>query len=228
MDEKERLKDHIEMLFINVPRSRAAYELQEELLANSIERYDDLTRGGMGAQEALQSVINSIGDVDELISALPPDDYSVLNRDWEYENRSRSAMIVTIAVGLYILAGVVFFVGVFFGEWLWEPATLVGLAAAGALCIPPTCMLVYNAQMRPKYKKREDTVVENFKEWNNDSKKLKSLRGALSSVIWTVCLVAYFLVSFFTGAWAITWILFIIAACLEAVVTLYFQLRKLG
>jgi len=71
-------------------------------------------------------------------------------------------------------------------------------------------------------------VVEEFKEWSNDNKKAKSVRGgAISSLVWTLTILIYLLLSFWTGAWYITWILFLVAVCIEAVVTLVFRIREL-
>ncbi len=222
MDVKQTLQAHIDGLFADAPKSRAAYELREELLANSLERYEDLTRGGMEENAAIQLVMQNIGDVDELLAALPKDMGSLSDEDLK-----KSAWIKTVAVGLYILAGVVFIIGMFLSSILWDEAMFIFLAAAGLICIVPTCMLVYNAQIRPQYQKNANTVVEDFKEWNQDTKRTKATRGAISSIIWTVCLVVYFVVSFATFAWYITWVIFLVAACAEAVVSLLFAMRKL-
>lgn len=224
MDAKETIRAELDRLFASAPRNRASFELQEELLANCMERYSDLTRGGMEQNAAIQMVISNLGNVDELIAALPGDD-GFARAEWEDERRQRSAVTTTIAVGLYILAGVVFFISIFISAIAYEPALLIGLAVAAALCIAPTCMLVYNAYRYPKYEKKEDTVVEDFREWQNDSKKAKSLRKSISSLIWTLTLVLYFLISFTTFAWHITWVIFLIAACLEAIVGIFFSMK---
>ncbi len=225
MDEKKILREHLDGLFAAAPRSRAAYELQEELMANSLERYGDLVKGGMGEEAAIQAVIGSIGNVDELLAGLPTDD-PVSLREMESERRARSAVTVTVAVGLYVLAGVVFFVGGFLSEAFWPNAGALGLVLALLICIAPTCMLVYNAYRWPRYKKEDNTVVEEFKAWNNDSRKTKSLRGAVSALLWTVAVFAYLAVSFATFDWQITWIIFVAAACFEAVIGLVFRLRE--
>ncbi|NLW79252.1 MAG: hypothetical protein GXY32_07570 [Ruminococcaceae bacterium] len=106
-----------------------------------MERYEDLTKNGMDAEEALRSVMASIGNVDELVAALPDEGQSV-RLPISDEQRARSARTVTIAIGLYILAGVVFFIGVFLGGVVWDYAVLLGLILAAAICIIPTYMLV--------------------------------------------------------------------------------------
>ena len=84
--------------------------------------------------------------------------------------------------------------------------------------IIPTCLLVYIANISPKYSKAEDTIVEEFKEWKSDSMKLKSVKQATYSVLWTLTVFLYFLISFITFAWYATWMIFLIAICAQAII----------
>lgn len=221
MNANEKLRAHIDSLFVEAPATRAAGELKEELLANALERYADLRAQGMGEEEALHSVQASIGQVDDLIDALPKE----TPPPWEQDNRHHSAVVVTVAVGLYILALAVLFVTLLVGSWFWPPFTLIGLAITALICIVPTCMLVYNAAVNGRYTRRDDTVVEQFKQWNADGKRRKTIYIALTAMLWSLCLVAYFLVSFATGAWALTWLIFLMGICLQAAVTLGFVMK---
>ena len=40
----------------------------------------------------------------------------------------------------------------------------LGLALTALICIPPTCMLIYAANMYPAYNKKEENLVELYKE----------------------------------------------------------------
>ncbi|MDL2294938.1 permease prefix domain 1-containing protein [Ruminococcaceae bacterium OttesenSCG-928-D13] len=223
---REEIRREIELLFAGAPKTRASWELQEELLANCMERYEDLTADGMEPREAVRAVVGSIGNVDELIASLPEED-GVMGFVWDAQRRRNSALTVTIAVGLYILAVVVFFTGMALTTFFGSIAYLIGIICAVVVCIIPTCMLVYNAYRYPKYERKKDTVVENFKQWNNDSAKVKQIRGAISSMLWTLTVVVYMLVSFLTGAWYITWVIFLISGCLESAIILFFKLKEL-
>lgn len=225
MEARERIRQRLDELFMSAPQNRAAWELQEELLANCMEKYQDLVAGGMDGESALRTVISGIGNVDELIAGLPGD--SVEDQLLREEIRQRSAVTVAVAVGLYIAAGAVFLLGVFISGFLWDQAVLIGLILAVIICIVPTCMLVYNANRYPAYQKREETVVEEFKEWSSENKKGKSLHSAVSSLLWTLVVVIYLVVSFATFQWQITWIIFVVGACVEAAVNLLFRLREM-
>ena len=139
-------------------------------------------------------------------------------------------MFTATAVGLYIFAGAVFF---FFGliseitrSYRYDLAAL-GFVLALLICIAPTVMLVYAANMYPGYTKREkDDMVEQYKEAKYSSNKDKAVRKSINSIIWIITLVLYFIISFTTYKWYITWILFLIAACVQAIVKLIFELKK--
>lgn len=226
MDARKEIRERLDVLFQNAPENRASWELQEELFSNCIERYYDLVNEGMEEERAINMVISNLGNVEDLIAELPEYDME-LQHALRMHQKQRTAIITSISVGLYILAGVVLLIGAFIGEvWNFEYAPLIGLIVAMLICIVPTCMLVYSAKQYPKYKKKEDTLVEEFKEWSNDSKKTKTVRAALSSLLWTVTVAVYLIVSFMTFAWHITWIIFIIASCLEAAINLFFKLQE--
>lgn len=216
----ERLKSHIEKLFENAPKTRKAFELKEELLANSEERYQDLVASGVSPEDACKHVISSIGNVSELFQGL--EEVTSDSRK-EYEDRTRKVAVVkTIAVGLYILSGIILFASIFIGG-LMGP----GLVLMLLLATIPTCMLVYVNSMYPKYRKTEDTLVEEFKEWKSDSMKNKSIKNAAIWVVWTFVILIYFAVSFLTFAWYATWIIFLAGACIHAIVELLFRLKEL-
>lgn len=229
MDTKTRLRAHLDELFAGAPHTRAAYELQEELFVNSMEKYTDLLSEGMPAETAYQTVVAGIGNVDEIFAELgvEPAGASAAPMGVTEEQRQKSAVTTAIAIGLYVFAGVVMFAGFALSEALYsDVVALLGLVVALAVCIIPTVMLVYNAKRYPTYEKKEETVVENFKEFTSESQQRKAMRGAVSSLVWTLILIAYFVISFTTGAWAYTWLLFIIGGCIESIVSLAFSMKR--
>ena len=63
----EKLREHIEKLFKNAPQTRQAVEIKEEILQNTIDRYNDLKAEGKSDEAAYNIAIAGIGDVDHLI-----------------------------------------------------------------------------------------------------------------------------------------------------------------
>jgi len=213
----EELRKYLEELFAGVPKTRAAYELKEELLANSTERYFDLVENGVPEKEAYDIVINSIGDIDQLFETAEP------KKDSRYVDDNvvkKLALYKAIAIGLYIV-GVVFAVAI--DEF--TPFSNLGPIMMLLIAAIATSILVYIGAAYPKYKRNDDTVVEEFKEWNNNQKKKKSVQNSVNTIIWMIVLILYFVISFTTMAWHITWVLFLVGGCAQAIVNLLFQLN---
>lgn len=212
----EEIKKYIDDLFLKAPKTKAAYELKEELMANSNERFYDLLKEGVPEGDALDIVMTSIGDIDQLF----PDMNSTgsLNRHSD-EHLKKNAAIKAVAIALYIIGFAVWMtMDQFVGTDLGFVVMLIFAAVA-------TGMLVYINTAYPSYKKKDDTVVENFKEWNSNKTNNKAVEKSVNTIIWMMVLVAYFIVSFATGAWHVTWILFLAGACVQAIATLLFNLN---
>lgn len=224
----EKIRKHIDTLFADAPKTRKALDLKEELTQNTIEKYEDLVSEGYAPEDAFQSVIGSIGDVTELFPDLEERNMLQLPE----QERKKKAKLTATAVGLYILAGVVFFSCVLLTDtfMLFSNShidfSLLGLILAGAICIVPTCMLVYAANMYPSFQKKEDNLVENYKEAKYAGNKDKAIRNSLSAIIWTLTLALYFIISFMTMKWYVTWVIFLIGACVQAVADLILSLKR--
>jgi len=222
MDEK--IRQYFNTIFADAPKTRMALDLKREMTQSAIDKFDDLVAEGYSEEEAYQNVIASIGDVTELFPEVEEKNLLALPE----KDRRKKAMLTAVAVGLYIFAGAVFF---FFGI-IGEVAQLsydlsgIGLVFAILICIPPTVMLVYAINMYPDYTKKEkQNMVEHYKEVRYDYNKEKAVIKSINSIIWTLTLVIYFVISFATYNWHITWIIFLIAACVQRIVKLIFELR---
>ncbi len=223
----EKMRAHIETLFEKAPRTRKAYELKEELLANSEERYQDLVASGVSQEDAFKHVISSIGNVTELFQGL--EEANEKDRLEVEERLNKNAIMKSLAIGLYIFGVVVFFGCAFTGGRILPriDMTAMGIVLMLLIDIIPTCMLIYIGARYPKYMRKEDTIVEEFKEWKSDTLKNKSIKSAALAVLWTFILLIYFAISFLTFAWYATWIIFVAGACLHAIVELLFRLKEM-
>ncbi|MDF2941345.1 MAG: hypothetical protein K0S01_203 [Herbinix sp.] len=223
----ENLSNHLELLFENAPKTRRAFELKEELLANSVERYDDLIKNGVTPENAYKNVINSIGNVSELFKGL--EEMSQNDIKQADEKVKKLALIKTIAVGLYIFSVFILILFALLADSIHTPIDLplLGFLLMILIDIVPTCMLVYVSSVYPHYRKQDDTVVESFKEWKSESYKSKSIKGSVITVMWTIAVLLYFAISFATFAWYATWIIFLVAICAQAIISLIFRLKEM-
>ena len=69
-----KIKNYVEVLFSDIPRSKKANELKEELLSNMSERFDDYIGDGKTENQAYSLVISSLGDIDEMLEDVMPND----------------------------------------------------------------------------------------------------------------------------------------------------------
>lgn len=225
---KEKITQHFNQLFEDAPKTRKALDLKQEMTQNALDKYEDMVHEGYSEEDAYQNVIQSIGDVHELFDDLEEKNLMMLSE----ADRRKRAMLKAVAVGMYILAGVVFFALEMLADMPgsgWMNYQGAGVVAAGLICIAPTIMLVYAANMYPGYTKKEDAnmdMVEEYKHTKHLNNRDKAIMGAISSIIWTLALVMYFVISFATAAWYISWVIFLIAACAQSVAALFMSLRK--
>ncbi len=214
---KEKIRQHFNMIFTDAPKTRKAIDLKDEMMQSALDKYDDMVADGYSEEDAYENVIQSIGDVTELFPAVEEKNPFVLSE----QDRKKKALLTSIATGIYIFAGAVFFYFAADGR-----DSQFGLVLTILLCIAPTVMRVYAANMYPDYRRKEEQdMVEFYKEIGYGRNKARAVRKSINSIIWSVTLVLYFIISFVSWQWNITWIIFLIALCLQAIVKLVFELN---
>ena len=216
----ENLRKKVDELFQNAPRTARANELKEEVLANLIDKYNDLIAEGKGEDEAIKKAIAGVGDVDELVRGLRKND--VFNYEEMKKDKQKSALILSVSIGLYIMSVVVLILLI----------EVIGIQDEIAVCVMLTMdalatgLIIYNVNSHPKYIKSEDTMVEDFKEWKSTSTEKNKILKSIKSILWTIIVAIYFIISFGFGSWAYSWIIFIIGAAIEKIITLTFQMKE--
>lgn len=210
----ERIQHTVNQLFSEAPHTRKASELKEEVCANLTERYQDMVSRGMNEEDAYKAAVAGIGDVDELIRDL--------NREYDQDDpsaRKRSALFVATAVGLYILSVVP---TIIFDALGWNED--VGVVFLFLFCAVATGLLIYNHMTKPRYHRADDTMVEEFKEWQQQRKRSNNGYSAWSGVVWALTLCLYLAVSFAFRAWPYSWLIFIAAAAVQQIIRLVYVL----
>ncbi|PKM41172.1 MAG: hypothetical protein CVV04_01570 [Firmicutes bacterium HGW-Firmicutes-9] len=207
----EKLRHYIDDLFANAPSTVRAVELKEELFQNLTDKYNDLLAEGKSEESAFNIAIASIGDVDSLISGLTGE-----KRPENEKSKKRSAILVAIAISLYILCPVPVIL-------LQSEIGVMGLFLFVAIA---TALLIYNGVTRERYVKADDTMVEEFKEWKQNNKQKNKAVDAIIGSFWLIAVCVYIVVSFMTGAWHITWIIFLIAAAVASMIKGLFMLKQ--
>lgn len=212
-----KLRAYMDHLFSQTPPTKSAVELKEEMLQNLIDKYHDLLAEGKSQEAAYNIATASIGDISELLEQLKKEENQVPRYSEEQIERSqrRSALCVSAAVMLYILCVVPCII--------WEEN---GVILMFVMIAAATGLLIYNSMTKIRYKKADDTVVEEFKEWKEETNDQRKLRKAINSAIFSITIVLYIIISFATGAWYITWVIFLISSAVQNIVKAGFDLRQ--
>jgi uncharacterized membrane protein len=213
-----KIRSYIERAFADAPRTKKSTELQEELISNMIEKFNDQLKLGKTEEEAYTAVIAGLGDIGELVDGLR--ERQVLSQPTA-EERKKSALLIAIAVGLFILSPVVLII---FAAGLSLP--IVGLSLMLVLVAVATGLLIYNGASKPAYAKEEETLVEEFKEWKTGRSRQKSIIDSFSAGFSLIVVAIYLIVSFSYGAWAYSWIIFIVAAAIRNIAMAVVRMRE--
>lgn len=215
----DKIRKYVNELFENAPNTKRANDLKDEIISNANDKYNDLVSEGKSVEEAYNQVIQEIGNVDELINELIKN--NPINKESSMEAKRKTALTVSISIGIYILS----VISVIVLDELGMPDFITASSFLALVGIS-TCLLIYHFMSRPKYSKYEDTIVEEFKEWKGKKDNNKEIKKAINSILWTLTVVIYLLISFVFGIWHISWIIFIIAALIENIINLIFKLGE--
>lgn len=228
---QEKIRQEIKERFGDAPKTRRMLDLKEEIIANAIEKYEDMTAAGYSPQDAYEVVLHSIGNVEELFEEEQEEGQGGHSRS-SLEKRKKKAKLTAVSVGIYIIALIVFLcfamleeAGYSIGNGKIELG-FVGLIIMFLISIPPTVILVYSAMLNPSEDKEEKSFVRAYKEKEEETNMQKSRLALASSILWTAIVAAYITISFRTGAWEVTWVIFLIGSCLEGALRLFFNTKQ--
>lgn len=222
---EDKLRAYMDYLFRDVKPTRKSVELKEEILQNLIDKYRDLLAEGKTPEAAYNIAVASIGDMDELLAGLNDElsfEKEVSGEQLE-RGKKKSALLVSAAVMMYILCllPLILLSGTRLEENL-APALMFLMIACG------TGLLIYDHMTKPRYRKVDDSIVEEFKEWKDQTDSDRRAMKALSSALWSIITVIYIIISFWTMAWHITWVIFLIGAAVEGILKAVFELKRQG
>ncbi|PKM63331.1 MAG: hypothetical protein CVU97_00725 [Firmicutes bacterium HGW-Firmicutes-21] len=212
----EKLRAYIESLFKDAPKNKKTVELKEEMIQNLIDKYNDLLAEGKSEDAAVNIAIASVGDISDLIEELNKSKTDMRSEELKEKQRRQSAAMIAISIALYIMSVIPLFI----------LQDVNGLIFMFVIVAAATGLIIYSAMTKPKYRKLDDTLVEEFKEWKAATSVSNSTMKAISSAIWMITVAVYFAISFLTSAWYITWIIFLITAAIISIIKAMFDLKK--
>ena len=198
---RDQLIQYVSLLFAGAENCE---DTKQEILQNTLDRYDDLIAEGKPEEAAYRLAIISIGDINEILgqkdAVLPA--VTVAEAQTETDTAFKK-LLRAIAVGLYILCPLPLIV---LSELGMDTFGLCGLLCFVAVA---TVLMILGSKKGDKPSHSD----------NDDEDKPKSELGkSVSSLIWAIGLAVYLILSFLTGAWHITWVIFPILGAINALV----------
>ena len=208
---REQLQQYVELLFAGAPDSE---DIKQEILQNTLDRYDDLIAQGKVPEAAYRLALTGIGDINEILGSAAQVIPAAPAREVHPEEDAAAAKrkrTRAIAIGLYIICIIPLIILSELG------LSILGLCATLSIVAVATVAII-------QYQEPDD------EEEVHQSRKPDSPRGELHksirSLIGIITLIVYLAVSFLTGAWYITWLIFPLSGAVKGLVRAILDLKE--
>lgn len=210
---KEQLIRYVDLLFAG---AYDADEIKQEILQNTLDRYDDLVSQGKSPEAAYRLAISGIGDINEILGSQESSPVIHLphNEQDDPAQEKERKIKRAAAIAMYILCPIPLFILSEFG------ADTIGLCMTLMLVAAATALIILNSS---KKESMADTVSHKEQEVYSPEQEL---RKSVNSVIWAIGLIAYFVTSFLTQAWHITWVIFPLIGAVKGLAMAIMDLKE--
>lgn len=204
---REQLTQYVNLLFAGTPDSE---DMKQEILQNTLDRYDDLIEQGKTPEAAYRLAITGIGDVNEVLgsgyAASPEEDNQASKSTLE---PAKKKLLRSISIALYICCVIPVII--------FETTNLqsLGVCLMFVIIAIATVLMILSS----------GTQKDASKPKNEDEPKTE-LGKALKSAWGIFTLLIYLGISFWSGAWYITWLVFPIMGALQGLIKAIFDLKE--
>ena len=215
-----KIKNYVDVLFNDVPKTRKAAELKEEILADLNEHFEAHIAEGKSENQAYTEALGDMGDIDELLSSLTPERELKPKID---EYRIKKAQNTSIAVMLYIF-GVILLcalsaISSVFGIWEEDKARILGFILM-LLCVAfATGLLIYTKMSVPQ--DVEPFLTKKAQPDFSCKEENAPFWTSFFKLYWLVVTIIYLFISFTSGQWHITWLIWLIGAAVKQAIIIF-------
>jgi len=210
---REQLVQYVKLLFAGTPGSG---DMQQEILQNTLDKYDDYLSQGKTEEAAYRLAIAGIGDISGILEPSSPQIHETDPAPAEVDHRGRplpsseQKTMRAVAIAMYICCVI--------------PVIALGNVGNGAIgvCLmflliaAATALIILSSSGSNKETEEKDTTS------GPDNKFYK----AYKSISWIITLVIYLGISFWTGVWYITWLVFPIMGAVDGIIKAIFDLKE--
>ena len=191
---REQLIQYVELLFAG---ARDCEDVKQEILQNTLDRYDDLIAEGKVPEAAYRLAITGIGDINEILGSQPSHAAPQPNQSGpEVDSDKYRRLQRGIAIACFILCPVPLLLCVVEGQ------VMIGITMMLVLIAVGTMLMVVSGKDQAQLPRRHSSLFVSI----------------AMSLLWPLATIVYFLISFSTGAWHLTWLVFPIAGAISAVI----------
>lgn len=206
---REQLIQYVNLLFAGSPDN----DMKQEILQNTLDRYDDLVAQGKSPEAAYRLAISGIGDINEIFGSTPAPAAESPAPNTDYRGRplpsKEKKTLRAVAIGLYICCVI--------------PVIALGSVGDGILGVCLMFLMIAAATVLIILSSGGSQETEHASARKKPQHPAYKIYDSISTV---VMFLIYFVVSFWSGAWYITWLIFPIFACIDGVVTAIFDLKE--
>ena len=168
---------------------------------HTLDRYDDLISQGKSPEAAYRLAISGIGDINEMLGAAPAPVAEEARENVDYRGRplpsSQKKTMRAVAIGMYICCVL--------------PVIILGNVGNGILGVCMMFLLIAAATVLM-------IMASGVERDNEEEQKSNQPQSPWEKTMNTVTLVVFLALSFATGAWYITWLIWPIMAAIKGII----------
>lgn len=216
-----KIKNYVNVLFNDIPNTRKASELKEEILSNLNEHFEEHIREGKSENQAYTEALGDLGDIDELLNSLAPEREIQEKLD---VYKTKYAKNTAIAIVLYILGIISLIVppaiSAVFSIGDTAKFGVIGLILLLIFAAFATGIIVYTNMSTPQ---DVEPFLKKDKEpytFDTSTEKGRFLTSFMK-LYWLIVTIIYLAVSFYTGRWGISWLIWLIAAAVKQAIYMF-------
>lgn len=211
---RDQLAKYVELLFAGTTDT---YEIQQEILQNSLDKFDDLVFQGKSPESAYRLTIGGIGDINEIlgqqpsVSTPPPVSEPITPPPFQPEMpNDKRKLLRSIAIALYILSAI---------PTVCTDGSTLGVCITVLFVAIATAIMVYIGRETPNIPAQQDAT-------SSPSKPKSRGRSIAKAIVWPCGICVYIILSVLTKGWYITWLVFPMVACINGIITAIFDLKE--
>lgn len=211
---REQLANYVNLLFAGTTGTE---EIKQEILFNTLDRYDDLIAQGKTPEAAYRLAMTGIGDIDEILAQERPVEPQPKAEPFTYSepaaqpdpDEKEKKVRRAAAIAMYICCPVPLFI---LGDVLGLCLMLVLIAAA-------TALMVMNGD-------KDEQPAASTVNTSGRSESARSLIKTIKKFNTLISIIIFLVLSFVTRAWYITWMVFPLFSCINGLIAACIDLKE--